>query len=102
METLEAQAETVESAHALAAGGPVVVSPVTLRRRFNDHAVKRRLNPVDRSYTVVLSVQDAMPDEAGLMSRSTQRKTLSCSPVAPGRILAAVPPAYPQEEVHPR
>jgi hypothetical protein len=38
VETLEAQAETVESARAFAAGKPIVVSPVTLRRRFNAFA----------------------------------------------------------------
>ncbi|MBA2285935.1 MAG: hypothetical protein H0W02_10655 [Ktedonobacteraceae bacterium] len=37
-ETLEAQAETVRSAQALADGRPVVVSPVTLKRRYNAHA----------------------------------------------------------------
>lgn len=45
VETLEAQAETVESAHALAAGRPVVVSPVTLRRRFNHHAGGEEAEP---------------------------------------------------------
>lgn len=35
METLEAQAATVKSARVLAAGRPLVVSPVTLRQRFN-------------------------------------------------------------------
>jgi hypothetical protein len=45
VETLEAQAETVESAHALAAGRPVVVSPVTLRRRFNPHAGGEEAEP---------------------------------------------------------
>ncbi|MGH2589927.1 MAG: hypothetical protein ACRDGW_03920, partial [Actinomycetota bacterium] len=35
VETLEAQAETIRSAAALADGRPVIVSPITLRRRFN-------------------------------------------------------------------
>ena len=38
MENLDAQAETVRSARALSAGKPVVVSPITLRRRVNFHA----------------------------------------------------------------
>jgi hypothetical protein len=37
-ENLDAQAETVRSALALAGGRPVVVSPITLRRRVNFHA----------------------------------------------------------------
>jgi hypothetical protein len=45
IETLEAQAETVESARSLAAGKPVVVSPVTLRRRFNPHATGDEAEP---------------------------------------------------------
>ncbi len=38
MENLDAQAETVRSARAIADGKPVVVSPITLRRRVNFHA----------------------------------------------------------------
>jgi hypothetical protein len=38
MENLDAQAETVRSARAVADGKPVAVSPVTLRRRINFHA----------------------------------------------------------------
>ena len=38
MENLDAQGETVRSAHALAGGKDVVVSPVTMRRRVNFHA----------------------------------------------------------------
>jgi hypothetical protein len=38
MENLDAQGETVRSAHAIAGGKPVTVSPVTLRRRVNFHA----------------------------------------------------------------
>ena len=38
MESLDAQAETLRSAHAIAAGKPVVISPITLRRRVNFHA----------------------------------------------------------------
>jgi hypothetical protein len=38
VETLEAQAWTVESARALAGGKPVAVSPVTLKPRFNPDA----------------------------------------------------------------
>jgi hypothetical protein len=45
VETLEAQAETVESAHAFAEGKPVVVSPVTLRRRSNPHATAEEVGP---------------------------------------------------------
>ncbi|HLI07341.1 MAG TPA: hypothetical protein VKV40_12295 [Ktedonobacteraceae bacterium] len=37
-ETLEAQGETVRSARAFAGGRPVIVSPVTLKRRYNPHA----------------------------------------------------------------
>jgi hypothetical protein len=37
-ETLEAQGETVRSARAFAEGRPVIVSPVTLKRRYNPHA----------------------------------------------------------------
>ena len=37
-ETLEAQAETVRSASAFAGERPVIVSPVTLKRRYNPHA----------------------------------------------------------------
>jgi D-apionolactonase len=45
VETLEVQAETVESANALAGGKPVVVSPVTLRRRFNPFALGEEAEP---------------------------------------------------------
>ncbi|MBX2997968.1 MAG: hypothetical protein KF893_05610 [Caldilineaceae bacterium] len=38
METLPIQATTVESARLLAAGRPIVVSPITLRPRFNPNA----------------------------------------------------------------
>jgi D-apionolactonase len=38
MENLDAQAETVRSARAIAGGKPIAVSPVTLRRRVNFHA----------------------------------------------------------------
>jgi D-apionolactonase len=38
VENLDAQAETVRSAKALAGGKPVVVSPITIRRRVNFHA----------------------------------------------------------------
>ena len=38
VETLEAQAETVRSASAFAGGRSVIVSPVTLKRRYNPHA----------------------------------------------------------------
>jgi len=37
-ETLEAQAETVKSARAFAGGRPLIVSPITLKRRYNPHA----------------------------------------------------------------
>ena len=37
-ETLEAQAETVKSAQAFSGGRPVIVSPITLKRRYNPHA----------------------------------------------------------------
>ena len=37
-ETLEAQAETVKSAQAFARGRPIVISPITLKRRYNPHA----------------------------------------------------------------
>jgi hypothetical protein len=37
-ETLEAQAETVRSAQAFADGRPIIVSPITFRRRYNPHA----------------------------------------------------------------
>ncbi len=37
-ETLEAQGETVRSARAFAGGRPVIVSPITLKRRYNPHA----------------------------------------------------------------
>ena len=38
IENLDAQGENVRSAHALAGGKPIHVSPVTIRRRFNFHA----------------------------------------------------------------
>ena len=38
MENLDAQAETVRSALGLSGGRPVIVSPITLRRRVNFHA----------------------------------------------------------------
>ncbi len=38
VENLDAQAETLRSAHAIAGGKPVIVSPITLRRRVNVHA----------------------------------------------------------------
>ncbi len=37
-ETLEAQAETVKSARSFSSGRPIIVSPVTLKRRYNPHA----------------------------------------------------------------
>src|SRR6266566_3971376 len=37
-ETLEAQGETVKSARAFAGNRPLVVSPITLKRRYNAHA----------------------------------------------------------------
>jgi hypothetical protein len=37
-ETLEAQAETVRSASAFAGERPIIISPVTLKRRYNPHA----------------------------------------------------------------
>jgi hypothetical protein len=40
VENLDAQAETIRSALVLAAGKPVVVSPITLRRRVNFHAAE--------------------------------------------------------------
>ena len=39
VENLDAQAETVRSARAVAAGKPITVSPITMRRRYNFHAV---------------------------------------------------------------
>ena len=38
VENLDAQGENVRSAHAIARGKPVIVSPVTMRRRVNFHA----------------------------------------------------------------
>jgi hypothetical protein len=38
VETLEAQAETVKSAQAFSSGRPVIISPITLKRRYNPHA----------------------------------------------------------------
>ncbi len=38
-ETLEAQAETVKSAQSFSAGRPVIVSPITFKRRYNPHAI---------------------------------------------------------------
>jgi hypothetical protein len=46
VETLEAQTMTVESARAFAEGKPVVVSPVTLRMRFNPDATGPEPAPV--------------------------------------------------------
>lgn len=40
VENLDAQAETVRSARVLAAGKPVVVSPITIRRRVNFHSAE--------------------------------------------------------------
>ena len=37
-ETLEAQGETVRSGQAFADGRPIVISPITLKRRYNPHA----------------------------------------------------------------
>ncbi len=39
VETLEAQAETVKSARAFSSGRPIIVSPITLKRRYNPHAI---------------------------------------------------------------
>ena len=49
VETLEAQAETVLTATAFADGKPVVVSPVTLRRRSNVHATADETGPAERT-----------------------------------------------------
>lgn len=45
VENLDAQGENVRSALALAAGKPVIVSPVTLRRRVNFHAAEPEREP---------------------------------------------------------
>lgn len=45
VETLQAQVETVESAHRLAGGLPVVVTPVTLKPRFNPVATDSEPEP---------------------------------------------------------
>ncbi len=45
VENLEAQAETVISARALAGGKPVIVSPVTIKRRVNVHAAEPDPDP---------------------------------------------------------
>jgi hypothetical protein len=39
-ETLEAQGETVKSTRAFAGDRPVIVSPITLKRRYNPHATE--------------------------------------------------------------
>lgn len=38
-ETLEAQGETVRSGRAFADGHPIVISPITLKQRYNPHAI---------------------------------------------------------------
>jgi D-apionolactonase len=45
VENLDAQAETVRSARVLAGGKPVVVSPITIRRRVNFHATTVEREP---------------------------------------------------------
>jgi D-apionolactonase len=45
VETLEAQAETVESARRIAGDLPIVVTPVTLKPRFNPNATEPELAP---------------------------------------------------------
>src|SRR5690242_19716779 len=47
VETPGAQRETVVSARAFAHGRPLVVSPITLRRRFNAHATAEEAAPVE-------------------------------------------------------
>ncbi len=46
VETLAAQAETVRSAHAFSSGKPIVISPVTLRPRFNPNATGPEPEPL--------------------------------------------------------
>jgi D-apionolactonase len=45
IENMDAQGENVRSAHALAGGKPIHVSPVTIRRRVNFHAAVPDLDP---------------------------------------------------------
>ena len=45
VETLEAQADTVRTARAIAPGKPVIVSPITLKRRFNPVATAEEVGP---------------------------------------------------------
>jgi D-apionolactonase len=46
-ETLEAQAETVKSAQAFAGDRPIIVSPVTFKRRYNPHATVAEAQPAE-------------------------------------------------------
>lgn len=46
-ETLEAQAETVKSAQAFADGRPIIVSPITFKRRYNPHATVAEAQPAE-------------------------------------------------------
>lgn len=45
IETVEAQAETVQSARVFSGDRPIIVSPVTLKRRFNAHATVAETQP---------------------------------------------------------
>ena len=59
VENLDAQAETLRSARTIAGGKPVVVSPITMRRRVNFHAVA-----------------DPLPDMPGELPRLRRRPTV--------------------------
>ncbi len=47
VESLEGQGETARSARAFAHGRPVVVAPITLKRRFNAHATTQEAGPAE-------------------------------------------------------
>jgi D-apionolactonase len=47
IETLEAQAETVKSARAFSGDRPIIVSPITFKRRYNPHATAAEARPAE-------------------------------------------------------
>ncbi len=112
-ETLEAQAETVKSARAFAGGRPIIVSPITLKRRYNPHATvaeaerapdelpdsvdPRQMSLFGAAWTAVSIKYLAESDAAsltyyetvgwqGLMERETGSPLPELFPSAPGMI----------------
>ena len=79
IENLDAQGENVRSAHALAGGRPIHVSPVTIRRRVNFHAAAPDPEPGPGELPDAVDVRQA--------SLSAPRGQLGASSTCPKPVL---------------